>query len=133
MAVRSQIVGVPRLRAKLRRIDPELRAEIPEALEKTGADLLTDMKAHVPVSPGPGPHLRDALRMRTAKNELSTRVGLLYRRDQRRFYYWRFLNYGTVKMSAKPFLEPALLRIEPEYAARIRAAVDAALKRAAFG
>jgi len=42
----------------------------------------------------------------TAKNRRLNRVGKKYT-VQGEAYYWRFLEFGTVKMQAKPFMRPA--------------------------
>ena len=135
MARRSQIIGVPRLRRKLARINPDAREEIADVIDETSTALLADMKAHVPVSADPGPqgHLRDALTMRIAKNQLSGRVGLVTPTLQRRHPYWVYLEFGTIKMAARPFAVPAIVRAEASYALRIRQAVDVALQRASRG
>lgn len=41
----------------------------------------------------------------TARNRSLGRVGKSYK-TQGEAYYWRFLEFGTVKMAAKPFLRP---------------------------
>jgi HK97 gp10 family phage protein len=42
----------------------------------------------------------------TARNRRLNRVGKKYQ-TQGEAYYWRFLEFGTAKMAAKPFLRPA--------------------------
>jgi HK97 gp10 family phage protein len=129
----SQVFGDAHLRKVLSRIDPEITEEITDVLEKTGKEILEDMRAGVPVSARKGPHLRDDLNMRTARNGLSVRVGLLYLRTQRLHFYWRFIEHGTVKQPARPFAGPAFDRAEPGFGPRIRAAVNDALRRASSG
>ena len=92
MARRSQLIGVPRLRRKLARIEPESRVEIVAVLNRTAERMLADMKCAVPVSDEPGPqgHLRDAMRYRVAKSGLHALVGLLTPRERRAFRYWRY-------------------------------------------
>ena len=53
----------------------------------------------------------------TANNRRLKRVGKTYQ-TRGLAYYWRFLEFGTSKLSAKPFLRPA-------FEAKKDAAVDA--------
>lgn len=133
MVRRSKILGVPRLRRKLKRIDPGMRQEIPDVIGETLDLLISSMRAAVPVSATPKgrAHLRDLLTAKIARTELSGRAGLLGRNAERAGYYWRFVEFGTVKMPARPFVRPAILEAEQAWPARIRAAVDKALERAA--
>lgn len=41
----------------------------------------------------------------SAKNRRSGKAGKKYSRDK--VYYWRFFEFGTVKMAARPFFRPA--------------------------
>lgn len=41
----------------------------------------------------------------SAKNRRSGKAGKKYSRDK--IYYWRFFEFGTVKMAARPFFRPA--------------------------
>jgi HK97 gp10 family phage protein len=135
MARRSKILGVPRLRRKLKRIDPEMRKEVAVAVDSTAKRLLAEMQTRVPVSEQlrrlKFGHLRDMLQAKSARNGLSARVGLLSKQSQQAGYYWRFLEYGTVKMPARPFVTPSVMVAEQEWQPKIRSAVDVALLRTA--
>ena len=48
-------------------------------------------------------------------------------------FYWKFLEYGTAKMHARPFMQPAIGVVAPKLAdlvgAKIQAGIDRQLKR----
>lgn len=48
-------------------------------------------------------------------------------------FYWRFLEYGTAKMHARPFMQPAIAVVAPKLVdlvgAKIQAGIDRTLKR----
>lgn len=56
----------------------------------------------------------------TKRNRQKSRVGKTYTLDVP--YYWRFLEFGTVKMAARPFMRPAFQENK-------QAALEAMLKR----
>lgn len=49
-------------------------------------------------------------------------------------YYWRFLEFGTAKMPAQPFMRPALAEsigaVSSEFITQYKKAIDRAIKRA---
>jgi len=56
--------------------------------------------------------------------------------DERPAFYWKFLEYGTVKMAAQPFMRPAAEAVEADHESRlVRALSEAAdqVERAASG
>lgn len=72
--------------------------EVAEDFEgEWGGKWADDMKATVPVASG---HLRDSIEQ--------VEPGGITFGDA---YYWRFLEYGTSKMSPQPFVRPTMKRI----------------------
>lgn len=75
---------------------------------------------------------RKAKYANTKRNQRKRRVGRLYEQSGWA-YYWRFLEFGSKKMAAKPFLTPAAEARGPQAAQVIinetRTAIDRALKR----
>lgn len=45
-------------------------------------------------------------------------------------FYWKFLEYGTVKMGASPFLRPAKASMESDHESRMTQALEKALTQA---
>ena len=46
-------------------------------------------------------------------------------------YYWKFLEYGTVRMPAQPMFKPAALSIEADHHSRLERALEQAADRMA--
>ena len=57
------------------------------------------------------------------------RVGKKYREDPPE-YYWRFLEFGTVRMGAKPFLRPAFQASQSRAVERLKARLSQKLEQA---
>ena len=127
-----RIEGVDDLLAALRSLPEKIRRRaVRAALRKAGQVISRDAKARTPVLMVPLPYRRPG----TVKRRISVRpskfarqagdegvfVGvkpLRGRADTRRYgkasarnpndpYYWRFVEFGTRKMTARPFLGPA--------------------------
>jgi HK97 gp10 family phage protein len=134
----SGIRGVPRLRRKLRRMEPDVRAGVVDALREGAEQVRDDAKSRVPVNTGA---LRDYIKVIKGKSRdgLSWLVGLPKPKSGRRKkkiewpFYGIFVEFGTVKMRARPFLFPAFESRKRAVFARVRKAVDTALERTARG
>jgi HK97 gp10 family phage protein len=48
-------------------------------------------------------------------------------------YYWKFVEYGTVKMPARPFMRPAAMAEESQHKADLETALSAAADEIARG
>lgn len=100
MATRSRVVGVPKLRQKLRRIEPEMRSPLTRALEEGAAEIRDEAKRRVPVDTGA---LRDniAVHPGRSKDGLSFRVGVKSRGGKRGIrkrlwpFYARWVEFGV--------------------------------------
>jgi HK97 gp10 family phage protein len=51
------------------------------------------------------------------------------RSDNNEFFYGKFFEFGTVKMAAKPFVEPALIEKKDEALEKIAEVIKAAIER----
>ncbi len=65
----------------------------------------------------------------TRENRRKRRVGKKYQ-DPGRAYYWRFLEFGTERMAARPFLRPAFEAKKEEAAMRFRDSLREGIQRA---
>lgn len=68
----------------------------------------------------------------TAENRRSGRVGKTYQRDGDAFY-WKFLEFGTAKMAARPFIQPSFASRAPdairEFARALTADLDKIVRK----
>lgn len=130
MANKSRLVGVNRVRRTLRRIPEDARSGIRSALA-AGADLmLNTAQSLVPVDSG---LLRSQLRVQISRDGLGARIGLIGKRANRKAYYGRFIEDGTVKKPARPFLAPAFELHKGEVIEAVSKAMADTLEKASRG
>src|SRR5690554_3798604 len=89
---RSGLRGVNRLRRVLRRIEPEMRSELREAVEEGAEAILQDM---IRLTPKRTSNLARLLAKKVAPDGLTAQVGLITKKAQRDGFYFRFLDGGT--------------------------------------
>lgn len=92
MARRSSIRGEIRLRRTLRNIHKTMDNELQPAMAKSAARVLATQQQLIPKDTGAA---SAALRIYVALSGLDAQVGIRGKRDNRRFFYLRFLEYGT--------------------------------------
>lgn len=125
----EQIKGFDDLAAKLREIPKAMRTRVLRNALAAGGRLVRDAaKANAPVLQGTAPYrtpglLKKSIVVRTSKRDRrSGDVGVFVsvrpaKRGQRGAkspndpFYWRFVNFGTKKMAARPFLTNAAARL----------------------
>lgn len=131
MAESLRIEGLTQLNATLRALPERLEKNVVLGALRAAAQVIRkDAMARVPVLQNPHPNrkpgtVRRAItvrRSRTTKNSVYVGVAGLSRKSIAAFkasgaqngavnpddpYYWIFLEFGTAKMPAKPFLRPA--------------------------
>jgi HK97 gp10 family phage protein len=131
MAAEIKLEGVDDLVKKLRELVPAMRKRVVRNALSAGARLVRDeAKRNAPVlSPSvnapyrkPGT-LRSAIRVRSSKqarragdvgvfvNVKPAKAGLRGAKSNSDPFYWRFLEFGTRKMSARSFLKPAAAKL----------------------
>lgn len=135
MANDVEIEGLKELNANLKRLadyvgDKHAESVVKNALRK-GARLVRDeAKGLVPVDEG---NVRDAIAVRTerkgaARDEVAAYVVVKKYANGVPTYYARFLEFGTEKMSAKPFMRPAFEKVKRQLpgilAAAMRTRID---------
>jgi HK97 gp10 family phage protein len=92
--------GMENIQKLIRHQPDAARAYLSDAVAKSTTAVSQRMQAGVPVREG---LLKSSIRAELPRrNGLSGRVVI-----DPRAYYWRFLEYGTVKMAARPFVRPA--------------------------
>lgn len=92
---RRSIKGDFKLRRTLRNIHQQMDNQLRPAMEKAAELVLEIQKSSVAVSDGPGPHARDALEAFVSKSGLDAQIGIRGKKDNRDFFYLKFLEYGT--------------------------------------
>ncbi|AJO79088.1 HK97 gp10 family phage protein [Pseudomonas sp. MRSN 12121] len=92
MARRSSIRGDIRLRRTLRNIHKFMDNELKPAMEKAAGRVLAAQQRLIPKDTGAA---AAALKVYVAPSGLDAQIGIRGKRDNRRFYYLRFIEYGT--------------------------------------
>ena len=91
-ARRSRMSGDFKLRKTLRNIHTQLDNELKPAMQEAADKLLATMKELVPKDSGAG---AAALTAFVSKSGLDAQIGLRGKKANKRFYYLRFVEYGT--------------------------------------
>ena len=103
---------------KLQRIEPSIRKDIKRDLREAAAPIIAAIRGRAPISdrahrrgsivyrPGNVRRSIQVLPLRRTRNAVL--VGPRARGGTPDGYYARFLEFGTVKMSARPFIDPAV-------------------------
>lgn len=159
MAETVNVSGLDEIVARLRALPTEVSGKnggpLRRALAKAAALVRDDARAHAPVDSGA---LRDNIIMYRDRNpqqiganehyrvgvrriKLTRKVKALLRRVRKSAsiriredaYYWRFLEFGTSKMKARPFMRPAFdnnkSAINSTFVEELTKGIDAAVKK----
>lgn len=92
MARRSRMSGDFKLRRTLRNIHQTMDNELRPAMQAAANKILATMQATVPRDTG---EAAGALQAFVSKSGLDAQIGIRGKKDNRRFFYLRFLEYGT--------------------------------------
>ncbi|AXN27206.1 TPA: HK97 gp10 family phage protein [Pseudomonas aeruginosa] len=92
MGRRSRIKGDFKLRGVLRRIAALDRSDLPRGMAQAADLVLATQQNMIPRDTG---EAAAALQVRISRNGLDARIGIIGKRDNRRFYYLKFVEYGT--------------------------------------
>lgn len=92
MAGRSSIRGDIRLRRTLRNINKTMDNELKPAMKKAAGRILATQQQLIPKDTG---EAAAALKMYVSPSGLDAQVGIRGKRDNRKFFYLRFIEYGT--------------------------------------
>lgn len=123
---RSRMTGATRLRRKLRRFPEEATAEVRTAISEAAEAVHAEALGRVPVDTGT---LARNLSYRVSKDGLEARVGILGAKAKREAYYGGFVEFGTSRKPARPYLRPALEQERAHFRPRINKAVTAAVRK----
>lgn len=92
MARRSRLSGDFKLRRTLRNIHQTMDNEVKVAMQDGADRILESMREFIPKDTGEG---AAALSAFVSKSGLDAQIGLRGKKDNRKFYYLRFIEYGT--------------------------------------
>ncbi|WP_433886675.1 HK97-gp10 family putative phage morphogenesis protein [Pseudomonas vranovensis] len=92
MARRSSIRGDIRLRRTLRNIHKNMDNELRPEMEKAANRILATQQQLMPKDTGAA---AAALRVYVSPSGLDAQIGIRGKRDNRKFFYLRFIEYGT--------------------------------------
>lgn len=121
------VQGAARLRRLLQSIEPNITLEVREAIQNGAGQVLREALARVPRKTG---KLASALRIARVSNGMAAKIGVFGKRALKIGYYGHWVEFGTTKMAARPFLIPAARAREPAISAAIDAAIGRALDKA---
>ncbi|NFL36786.1 HK97-gp10 family putative phage morphogenesis protein [Clostridium botulinum] len=101
-----EVQGVDELLNKLQSIGANVGKLENKALKNAAEPVLQDAKANVPIKTG---KLKKGLKITNVKRKEGSKYILVGvdRGDNSEIFYGKFIEFGTSKMSAKPFLQPA--------------------------
>lgn len=119
----SGVEGADDVVKMLRALNAETRAKVKVITRETSNELRREARARIPRSTDkspsnpyrPGTTRRKVFRF-LSRDGLSASVG-------NKWFVARFLEHGTVKMAARPWLFPAFALVRPKYLQRIREAL----------
>lgn len=102
MARRSSIKGDFKLRGVLRRIGQFGESDLPQALAKAADMVLATQQQLIPKDTGEAAAaLRVNITKANQRSGLEAKIGIIGKKDNRRFFYLRFVEYGTKGYAGK--------------------------------
>lgn len=119
----AKVEGLARLKARFAAIPKQMKVQVRAAIEKSADELVEFQKRLAPDDPRTAPpDLKSSIRTRDGRHDLSVEV---FTDD----FKARWLEFGTVKMSARPFFYPPYRANRR----RIKSRISRAVKKAVHG
>ena len=122
-----ELSGVDEILNRLQQIGANVSRLENQALRNAAEPVLEDAKANAPVRTG---KLKEGLKISSIK----TKEGMKYilvgvdKSDNSKIFYGKFVEFGTTKMSARPFLGPAYEKNKREIVETIKDKLKEGLK-----
>jgi HK97 gp10 family phage protein len=113
-----QIIGLKEANRALKRLPDYAKSEAQQAMNMTAFHIARFAEHRAPRRSG---LLRSRIQWEARPRSVSAVVGV--RPDA---YYWKFVEYGTKRMEARPFLRPAAESQAKEHGPRLLAALEKA-------
>lgn len=96
--VKVEITNLPEFLASMKKLEAQILENIEEALEDSANNLVEKARERVPVKTG---DLRDSIKVQKGEGDLNYLV-------QASAPHARFIEFGSLKTPARPFLGPAV-------------------------
>lgn len=138
MARRSRSQGDFKLRGILRRIGNQMESDLRPAMVQAANLVLATQKSLMPRDSGDA---ADALEAFVSKSGLDAQIGIRGKKDNRSFFYTRFVEYGTkqyvrgdstvASRPAHPWLRPSIDLNRDDIRLIISRAIASTLRKAA--
>lgn len=134
---RAKLTGFDEIKKALEQVAPEVATKAGQvAIRKAAKTVADEIKSRVPVSseddrsPASGQygHMRDNVKVRKGKPKKEHTVSSLVTMGDA--FWWRFLEYGTVKQEAKPTIKPAFDAVQQDIVDNLATDLGKALDRA---
>lgn len=133
-----ELEGQEELRAALNNMEIAVIREAKHVIAESAAEIQQEAKSRAPVraavpdypisaakaGEAPGSNVRDRIRTILRDSGLSASIGTY-------FHVARYVEFGTRKMSARPFMGPAFEVMRPKFLARMRAALSKTVEKMA--
>lgn len=119
----ARVEGLERLKRRFATLPVRVKREVKVALEKSAEELVRFQRLLAPDDPAtPPPDLRSSIKWRDGRHELAVEV---FTDD----FKARWIEFGTVKMSAQPFFFPPYRANRRRIRGRTTRAMNKAIKR----
>lgn len=112
-----EITGIDELLAKFEKIGSNIEQKTKQALNDGAEVIKQSAKQKCPRSTQEGQHLADNIIISDVKNGIDRKPYVEIgpqKSDNNDYFYGKFIEFGTVKMKAHPFMEPAFLEKRQE-------------------
>lgn len=119
-AVAMKLEGADDLKRAFATLSAEVRREVKQITTESADEIKREAKARVRVRTG---HTRDTIERKSEDHGLGAEVGTSW-------FIGRFIEHGTKKMGARPFLFPAFEIVRPKYLERLKAALYGVVRAA---
>jgi HK97 gp10 family phage protein len=114
------VKGMRELEKQLKQFDKEIHRELKSTLKQTVKEVAADAKANAPTNSG---EYKASITSAIARSGLIAWAYASRKNDSKRGYLGHLLEYGTVKMKARPHFGPALDKAKSAFGARLQAAI----------
>lgn len=108
-------------RAAIKALPEHLKDRLQKTSDTTAFQIVRMAEGKAPRRTG---KLRAALTWKSRPSTLSAIVGI-----EKAAFYWKFPEYGTVKMPARPFIRPAKEAMAADHDARLQQAIEQSLSQ----
>lgn len=122
----SEVIGLKEANAALRQLPAFAKEEVQRVMDVTAFHVAQLAASRAPE--GATGRLKHSIAWQSRPRSVLAVVGI-----DKGFltypFYWKFIEYGTVKMAARPMFRPAAMAVESDHQARLEAALLKAATR----